>query len=508
MSEHTKILPDDEYNRVLVERVHPPDWKNPEPAPKYNLVILGAGSAGLVSAIGASSLGAKVAIVEKSFIGGDCLNFGCVPSKAVIRSARVMGEIRKSAEHGINISGETEVDFGKVMERMRRLRAQISQNDSVERYVSLGCHVFFGQGRFVDRHSFEVDGKKIRFRKAVIATGGGPARPDIQGLSEVGYLTNETVFSLTKRPNKLAVIGGGPLGVELAQAFCRLGAAVTIIQRNRQFLPREDRDAANLLGEVLQREGVICKLETQVKKVAENAGKKVLFLTGPEGEEIIEVDEILVGVGRIPNVEGLNLEAAGVVYNQIEGVRVNKFLQTTNRNIYAAGDVCYPYKFTHTAEATARIVIQNALFLKSAKHSSLVIPWCTYTDPEIAHVGMYEKDALDKGISVETFTKSFIDVDRAVLDGEEEGFIKIHVKKGKSKILGATIVAKNAGDLLSEITLAMVTGKGVKPMCRGMIHPYPTQSDIVKRAASQYYEKKMSPFLTKILKRWFSWKRK
>jgi pyruvate/2-oxoglutarate dehydrogenase complex dihydrolipoamide dehydrogenase (E3) component len=508
MSKHIKILPDDEHNQALVERVHPPEWKNPEPAPKYNLVIVGAGTAGLVSAIGASSLGAKVAIVEKFLMGGDCLNFGCVPSKAVIRSSRVMGEVRKAAAYGINVAGKPDVDFAKVMERMRRLRAQISQNDSVERYISLGSHVFLGEGRFVDRHNLEVDGKILRFRKAVIATGARPAHPDIEGLSEAGFLTNETVFSLTERPGRLAVIGGGPVGVELVQAFCRLGSAVTIIQRERQFLPREDRDAADLLAQVLKREGVRCKLETQVKKVTKTAGKKILHLTCPDGEETIEADEILVGVGRVPNVEGLNLEAAGVVYDQRNGIKVNKFLQTTNKDIYAAGDVCYPYKFTHIAEATARIVIQNALFLKSAKHTSLVIPWCTYTDPEIAHVGMYEKEALDKGIPVETFTKSFKDVDRAVLDGEEEGFIKIHVRKGKSKILGATIVARNAGDLMSEITLAMVTGKGVKPLSVGVIHPYPTQSDVVKRTASQYYEKKMSPFLKKMLKRWFSWKRK
>jgi pyruvate/2-oxoglutarate dehydrogenase complex dihydrolipoamide dehydrogenase (E3) component len=507
MSERIKILPDDEFNRVLVDRVHPPDWKNPEPAPKYNMVIVGAGTAGLVSAIGASSLGAKVAIVERSFMGGDCLNFGCVPSKAVIRSSRVMGEVLKTPTYGIHVAGKPDVDFAKVMERMRRLRAQISQNDSVERFVSLGCHVFLGDGRFVDRHSLEVEGKILRFRKAVIAAGARPAHTHIEGLSEAGFLTSETVFSLTERPNNLAVIGGGPLGVELAQAFCRLGSAVTIIQRNRQFLPREDRDAASLLGEVLQREGVTCKLETQVIKVTKTDGKKVLLLNGPGGEEIIEVNEILVGVGRNPNVEGLNLEAAGVVYDPRDGVKVNKFLQTTNKDIYAAGDVCYPYKFTHMAEATARIVIQNALFLRSAKHTSLVIPWCTYTDPEIAHVGLYEKEAEDRGIPVETFTKSFKDVDRAIVDGEDEGFIKIHVKKGKSKILGATIVAKNAGDLLSEITLAMVTGKGVKPMCRAMIHPYPTQSDVVKRAASQYYEKKISRFMSEILKHWFSWKR-
>jgi len=506
MSEHIKILPDDEHNQALVERVHPPDWKNPEPAPKYNLVIVGAGTAGLVSAIGALSLGAKVAIVEKFLMGGDCLNFGCVPSKAVIRSSRVMGEVRKAAAYGINVAGKPNVDFAKVMERMRRLRAQISQNDSVERYISLGSHVFLGEGRFVDRHSLEVDGKILRFRKAVIATGARPAHPDIEGLSEAGFLTNDTVFSLTERPGRLAVIGGGPVGVELVQAFCRLGSTVTIIQRERQFLPREDRDAADLLAQVLKREGVRCKLETQVKKVTKTAGKKILHLTCPDGEETIEVDEILVGVGRVPNVEGLNLEAAGVVYDQRDGVKVNKFLQTTNKDIYAAGDVCYPYKFTHIAEATARIVIQNALFLKSTKHTSLVIPWCTYTDPEIAHVGMYEKEALDKGIPVESFTKSFKDVARAVRDGEEEGFIKIHVRKGKSKILGATIVARNAGDLMSEITLAMVTGKGVKPLSVGVIHPYPTQSDVVKRTASQYYEKKMSPFLKKMLKRWFSWK--
>jgi pyruvate/2-oxoglutarate dehydrogenase complex dihydrolipoamide dehydrogenase (E3) component len=508
MSERIRILPDDEHNRILVDRVHPPDWKNPEPALKYNFLIVGAGTAGLVSAIGASSLGAKVAIVEKSLMGGDCLNFGCVPSKAVIRSSRVMGEVLKAATYGINIAEKPDVDFAKVMERMRHLRAQISQNDSVERFVSLGCHVFLGEGRFIDRHSLDVDGIILRFRKAVIATGARPAHPEIEGLSDAGYLTNETVFSLTERPDKLAVIGGGPVGVELAQAFCRLGSAVTIIQKNRQFLPREDRDAAVLLGEVLEREGVTCKLETRVKKVTKAAGKKILILIGPNGEESIEADEILVGVGRAPNVEGLNLEAAGVEYDLRDGVKVNKFLQTTNRDIYAAGDVCYPYKFTHTAEATAQIVIQNALFLRSARHSSLVIPWCTYTDPEIAHVGVYEKEALDKDIPVETFTKSFKDVDRAVLDGEEGGFIKIHVKKGKSKILGATIVARNAGDMLSEITLAMVTGKGVKSMCRRMIHPYPTQSDVVKRAASQYYEKKMSPFLSRILKHWFSWKRK
>ncbi len=506
MSERIKVLPEDEFNRILVDRVHPPDYINPEPASKYNLVVLGAGTAGLVSAIGASSLGARVALVEKHLFGGDCLNFGCVPSKAVIRSARLMGEINRSSEYGIRIDGNAEADFPRVMERMRRLRVQISKNDSVDRFISMRNDIFLGEGKFVDKHILEVDGKTLKFKKAVIATGARPKHPEIEGLAEAGFLTNETVFSLTERPDNLVVIGGGPIGVELAQAFNRLGSKVTIIQRNEQFLPREDRDAAELLGRVLEREGIVCKLRTQVARVEVKEGMKVLRTAGPNGEETIEADAILVAVGRVPNVETLNLEAAGVEYDNVQGIKINPYMQTTNKHIYAAGDVCYPYMFTHMAEATARIVIQNAMFVRSAKHRSLTIPWCTYTDPEIAHVGLYDKDAEARNIEVETFFKSFADVDRAVLDGDEEGFIKIHVKKGKSKILGATIVARNAGDLLSEITLAMVTGKGVKPLSVGVIHPYPTQSDVVKRTASQYYEKKMTPFLKKLLERWFAWK--
>lgn len=506
MSERIKILPEDEFNRALVDRVHPPDYVNPEPAAKYNLVVVGAGTAGLVCAIGASRLGARVALVEKNLLGGDCLNYGCVPSKAMIRSARVMGDINRSSEYGIHLTGHAVADFPKVMERMRRLRAQISVKDSVERFVSLGSDIFMGEGKFISRHKLEVDGQVLEFKRAVIATGTRPRQPEIDGLAEAGFLTNETVFSLTERPDKLVVIGGGPIGVELAQAFRRFGSAVTIIQRNEQFLPREDKDAATLLRNVFAREGIVCKLRTQVTKVAVREGAKVLHATGPKGEETFEATEILVGVGRIPNVEGLNLEAAGVEYDRVKGIKVNPYLQTTNKHIYAAGDVCYPFKFTHMAEATARVVIQNAMFIRSARHRSLTIPWCTYTDPEIAHVGLYERDAEKKGVPIETFFQRFSDVDRAVLDGEEDGFIKIHVGKGKSKILGATIVARNAGDLLSEITLAMVTGKGVKPLSVGVIHPYPTQSDVIKRTASQYYEKKMTLFLKKWLGRWFAWR--
>jgi len=506
MSEEMMILPDDEHNRLLLSNVHPRDWVNPEPAPVYNLVVVGAGTAGLVTAVGAAGLGARVALVERYLMGGDCLNFGCVPSKAIIRSSRVMREIKNALDFGVKAPDSTEVDFPRVMERMRHLRAQISHHDSAERFRSLGVDVFLGEGGFKDSHNLEVDGKTLKFKKAVISTGARPTHPPIEGLAEAGFLTNETVFSLTEKPEKLVVIGGGPIGCELAQAFNRLGSEVTIVQRNAQFLPREDADAAALLGKVFESEGIRCILSANIKKVTGSNGKKMIHVSTPDGEHTLEADEILVGVGRTPNVEGLNLEAAGVEYDERKGVIVNDYLQTTNRAIYAAGDICFPYKFTHVAEATARIVIQNSLFLKSKKYKSLVIPWCTYTDPEIAHVGMYEKDAEAKGIPYETFTFKFKEVDRAILDGEDEGFIKVHVKKGKDKILGATIVAQHAGEMISEITLAMVAGKGLKTLTN-VIHPYPTQADAIKRAASQYYAGKLSPFLKRLLNRWFAWRR-
>jgi pyruvate/2-oxoglutarate dehydrogenase complex dihydrolipoamide dehydrogenase (E3) component len=506
MSEKMKIMPDDENNKILVSRVHPPEWKNPEPASRYNLVVIGAGTAGLVTAMGAATMGARVALVEKHLMGGDCLNTGCVPSKAVIRSSRVVGEIWHAADFGVNTDKETQVGFPKVMERMRRLRAQISENDSAQRYRDAGVDVFLGEGRFIDRHSLEVEGKILRFKKAVIATGARPFHPPIEGLEEAGFVTSETVFSLTERPDCLAVIGGGPIGCELSQAFRRLGSEVRIMQRGPQFLPREDPEAAMLLGKVFEKEGIRCLLSSEIQKVTVESGKKVVHVVYKGKEEKIEADEILVGTGRIPNVDGLNLEAAGVEYDNRKGVHVNKYFQTTNRKIYAAGDICFPYQFTHVAEASARIVIQNALFLKSKKHNSMIIPWCTYTDPEIAHVGMYEKDAKDKGIPVDTFVHYFKDVDRAILDGEDTGFIKVHVKKGKDKILGATIVASHAGEMLSEFTLAMAAGKGLKTLVT-VIHPYPTQTDAIKRVSSQYYTQKFSPFLKKVLNGWFAWRR-
>ncbi|RMD56049.1 MAG: mercuric reductase, partial [Nitrospirae bacterium] len=470
----------------LLYNAHPLNWKNPEPQKKYNLVVIGGGTAGLISAAAASFLGAKVALIEKHLLGGDCLNTGCVPSKAIIRSSRIVADIRKAHKYGIKLPIESvEIDFPEVMKRMRRLRARISEHDSAMRFSEMGVDVFFGTGRFKDKHTIEVDGKNLRFSKAIIATGSRAFHPEIEGIAEAGYLTNETVFSLTKKPERLAVIGGGPIGCELSQAFSRLGCKVVLLHKNAHILDREDGDAAEILQRSFIDEGIELILNCNIKKVEKDGSKKIIYFESQGVEDRVIVDEILVGVGRAPNVEDLNLEAVGIEYDTRRGIFVNDQLQTSNHNIYAAGDVCLKYKFTHTADATARIAVQNALFLGRKKQSLLTVPWCTYTDPEIAHVGMYERDAAHRGIKVKTFTKQLSSVDRAVLDGEEDGFVKIHTKAGTDKIIGATIVAPHAGEMINEITLAMVNNIGLKSIS-STIHPYPTKAEAIRSAADLY----------------------
>jgi pyruvate/2-oxoglutarate dehydrogenase complex dihydrolipoamide dehydrogenase (E3) component len=506
MSQIPEVLPHDVHNEALVSNVHPADWKNPEPASRYNLVVIGAGTAGLVTAAGAAGLGAKVALVERRLLGGDCLNVGCVPSKCIIRSSRVVADLREADQFGVRVPKGMEVDFPAVMERMRRLRARISAHDSARRFKDLGVDVFLGEGKFSGPDSLEVDGKTLRFKKAVIATGTRPVHPSIEGISETGFLTNETVFSLTERPRRLAVIGGGPIGCELAQAFRRLGSEVILFHNASHILNREDSDAADILQQSFVRDGIRLILNCKTKRVEKKNGSKVIHIDCGGKEDEIAADEILAGAGRAPNVEGLNLEAVGVKYDKREGVEANEYLQTTNPKIYAAGDICLKYKFTHTADATARMVIQNALFLGRKKQSVLTIPWCTYTDPEIAHVGMYERDAQEKGIAVTTFIRPLNDVDRAIADGEEEGFVKIHVRKGKDEILGATIVARHAGEMLSEITLAIVGHLGLGTLSK-VIHPYPTQAEAIKQAADSYNRTRLTPFVKGLFSRWLAWAR-
>lgn len=500
MAQEELVQPLDTHNKELLSQAHPGSWQNPNPAPIYNLVVIGGGTAGLVSAAGAAGLGAKVALIEKNLLGGDCLNIGCVPSKAIIRSSRVVAEIKEAGRFGVNVSGTVDADFGAVMERMRKLRAGISHHDSAARFKSLGIDVFIGIAKFTGMDSVEVDGKKLRFKKAIIATGARAVRPKIEGLEEAGYLTNENVFWLTQRPKRLAVLGGGPIGCELAQAFRRLGSEVDMIEAGGQFLPREDEDAATLLLASLQKDGVNVWLNSALKKIVKKDSGKELHLEKDGKWQVLTVDEILVGVGRAPNVEGLDLEKAKVRYSKT-GVEVDDRLQTSNSRIYAAGDICQNYKFTHTADAAARIAIQNSLFKGKKKLSALVVPWCTYTDPEIAHVGLYEKDAKKQNIEVTTFTKQLKEVDRAILDGEDAGFVKIHVKKGTDRILGATIVAKHGGDMISEITLAMVGGLGLGSIA-ATIHPYPTQTEAIKQVGDMYNRTRLTPFAKKVLGIW------
>src|SRR5438132_2831994 len=391
------LVPADEHNRTLLHNVHPPDWSNPEPAPRYNLVAIGAGTAGLVTAAGAAGLGARVALIEKHLLGGDCLNVGCVPSKGLLRAARAAADVRDAGEFGIRVPEGMRIDFAAVMERMRRLRAQISANDSASRFRNLGVDVFLGEARFSSPDSVEVAGTTLRFKKAVIATGTRPAVPPVPGLNDAGYLTNETIFSLTALPGRLAVIGAGPVGCEMAQAFARFGARVTLIANKPQILDKEDRDAVARVQREFERDGIHMLLDSKVHKVETRGADKVLRLDRAGVQEELPVDQILVAAGRKPTVEGLNLEAAGVAYDARKGVHVNDYLQTSNQRIFAAGDICSPYKFTHAADAQARLVLRDALFAGRGRASALMIPWCTYTDPEIAHVRLPEHDAEERG---------------------------------------------------------------------------------------------------------------
>ncbi len=500
------ILPRDQHNELLVSNVHPPDWVNPVPQGRYNLVVVGAGTAGLVTSMAAAGLGAKVALVERHLLGGDCLIVGCVPSKGLLAAAKTVATVRKADKYGIRVPGEVKVDFGAVMERMRRLRAGISRHDSARRYSEAGVDVFIGPGEFIDGHQLRVEDQVLNFKRAVITTGARAAGIPIPGLEEAGYLTNETVFSLTELPARLGVIGAGPIGCEMAQAFGRFGSEVHLLERFPQILAREDRDAAAIVEQTLLEDGVNLVLNCSTKSVSAAAGEKIIEVECGGESRRIALDEILVGVGRAPNVEGLGLEKAGVDYDKRKGVLVNDYLQTSNPMIYAAGDICNLHKFTHTADATARIVIQNALFLGRKKASALTIPWCTYTDPEIAHVGMYEKDAREQGLEVDTFVRELKDVDRAVLDGETAGFVKVHVKRGSDRILGATIVARNAGSMISELTLAMVAGAGLGTVA-GTIHPYPTQAEAIKQVGDAYNRTRLTPFVKNLFNRWLAWTR-
>lgn len=473
----------DEHDARRIANVHPPDWVNPVPSGRYHLVVIGAGTAGLVTAAAAAGLGAHVALIERHLMGGDCLNVGCVPSKALLAGAR---------------TGNAE--FRAVMSRMRRLRADLSSIDSAARFRELGVDVFLGAAAFEGPDRISVGGQSLRFRRAVIATGARPATPPIPGLDQVPHLTNETIFDLTEAPARLLVIGGGPIGCELAQAMARLGTAVTILDRETRLIPHDDADAAEVLAGALRRDGITLELGVSIDGVSGGDGVTVAFhRNGTSGTA--QGDALLVAAGRAPNVEGLQLERAGVEVAE-HGVKVDDHLRTTNRRVFAAGDVAARHQFTHVADFQARIVVANALFPGRQRASALVVPWCTYTDPEVAQVGLTAAAAELQGVAIDTVTVPWNDVDRAVLDGTTDGFLRLHLARGTARLIGATVVGPHAGELIAEATLAMTNGVDLGGI-GGTIHPYPTLAEAYRKAADQWRRRKLTPLVRRALSFWF-----
>ncbi len=502
--DYNNNLYNDSHNALLLENVSAKDKVNPKAKDLYHLVVIGAGSAGLISAIIAAGLGAKVALIEKHLMGGDCLNTGCVPSKSLISSAKIIQEIKKKHAFAPNVSiVEQDIDFSLVFEQVRQIRARISAHDSAARFTSLGIDVFFGEASFLNEHSIAIDNQVLNFDKAVIATGARAVHLPIEGLSEEDYYTNENIFEIDSLPKSMLFLGGGPIGSELAQAFSRLGSQVSIVQRGK-FLPKEDPDASRILAEVFEEEGINILLDAVITKVEKNGNIKKIYIEKKNKEKIvIEVEALFIGLGRAPNVENLGLEKAKIDFDTRTGIKVDDFLRTSNAHVFAAGDCCMQQKFTHAAEISAQIVVQNALFFGKKKLSSVIMPWCTYTEPEIAHVGMYEDDARQKNIAVEFYSFAMSEVDRAITDREERGFVKIMCQKGKDKILGATIVSSHAGEMISEISTAMKANMGLSALSE-VIHPYPTKASAIQRAAQQYKKKKFTPFVAKIFKLFLS----
>jgi pyruvate/2-oxoglutarate dehydrogenase complex dihydrolipoamide dehydrogenase (E3) component len=475
----------DAIDRLFLDRVRPPVWRNPEPRSLHDLVIVGAGPAGVAAARAAKAAGLTVALIERHWLGGNSLNFGSIPSKAIIRTGRAYEALVNSEAFSAPPVPEPVADLAAAMNRMRRLRTRIAEYWSAERLTADGIEIFFGEANFTGKNSLSVDSRSLRFKKALIATGARACGSDIPGLDEAGYLTSATIFDIKTLPRRMAVIGGGPLGCEMAQAFAHMGSRVTILQNEPKFLPQEERDAAEILSRSLSRSGVDTRLNTRVVSARSGTGEKWIEAELNGAKYSLAVDEILLSVGRTANTEQLNLEAAGIGRAPDGRVQVDDYLRTANADVYAAGDVCMAHKFTNIAEASGRIAIQNAF--NEAKHrcSQMIVPWCTYCDPEIAHIGMHAWDATRQSIAVKSYTVMMQDVDRAITDGRDDGFVKIHVREGTDEIVGATIVASRASEMINEVAVIMSAKIGMRQLA-GILHTYPAQSDAIRLAAVAY----------------------
>ena len=505
---HEMLL--DPYNCDTLDNCRPMKWSDPTITTKYDMIAIGAGAGGLVTAIGTAISGGKAAIIERNMMGGDCLNTGCVPSKAFIKCAKVAHTCRTSDQYGI-MNGEMKVDFGKVMEKVRAVRAKVSNADSVYKMVKkYGIDVYLGHAEFTSPTEITVNGGPLTFSKACVATGGKAFIPPIEGLKDFPYFASENVFNITEQPKSMIVIGCGPIGCELGQAFARLGTKVMMVSRDAHFLPREDPDAASYLHQQMLDDGVQIYLRSKIIKLeALNVVKTPGKTWAPGCEVNIEIDQdgisvvlsgdsILIATGRTPNVHGVGLEEAGIEFEDRAGIKINDNLRTTNKNVYAVGDVCSKYQFTHNSDVMARQVIRNALFFGKEKYSSIDMAWATYTDPEIAHVGKYGHELDAEGVKYDTYTAKFDHNDRAICDGVD-GLVKIHTKKGADTILGCTIVGGPAGDMICNVSSAMHNKVGLSTFGTS-VHPYPTYAEVFRALSGQINIKKLSSGTKTILR--------
>lgn len=472
--------PGQNHDRVWRELVFPRDYRNPSPRSRYHLVVIGAGPAGLVTAIAAAGLGARVALVERQAMGGDCLNVGCVPSKALLEFTR------RNPGCGVD----------EAFTWLRQVRAEIAHHDSVERYRSHGVDVFLGTAHFTDRESVAVGQDRLRARRFVIATGARAAMPPIPGLASCEPLTNETLFDLVEPPKKLAVLGAGPIGCEMSQAMARLGVDVHLFELADRVLPGESAGAGQVLGPALESDGVTLHLGSLVSDVTRGEDGPILHTD----ETSVTAGQILVAAGRRANVEGLQLHKAGVeLHDQL--IVVDNKLRTTNRRIYAAGDVCSRHQFTHHADAHARIVVQNALFAPTATTSSLIVPRCTYTDPEVAQVGPTHEELDLAGTAYDSYRLEFADLERGKTAGDRHGFVEVTTREGRDRILGGTIVGEGAGELMAGLCVAMNNGLGLGRLGKTML-PYPTRGEYMKRLADEYNRTRLTPFAQSLMNTW------
>ncbi len=476
-----KRYPGDDHDRRWRELVFPENYRNPEPRRRYHLVVIGAGPAGLVASIAAAGLGGRVALVERQAMGGDCLNVGCVPSKSLLEFTR------RNPDAG----------FAEAFAWLRRVRSEIAAHDSVERYVRNGVDVFLGPARFVGRNGVEVNGQRLAARRFLIATGARAELPRIPGSQDCDALTNESFFDLVERPGRLAILGAGPVGCELAQGMARLGVEVHLFEMAGQVLPGAIAAASDAVAAALESDGVRLHLGSKVTRISSQGGRPTVHASGAS----VTADRLLVAAGRRANVEGLNLAAAGVELRNGR-IAVDHRLRTTNRRIYAAGDVCSALPFTHNADAQARIVVRNALFAPTVSTRALVVPQCTYTDPEVAQVGKTQAQLAEEGVAFDCYRLKFGELDRACAAGERDGFVELLTARGSDTILGATIVGHDAGEQIAPLCLAMANGLGLGAAGKAVLL-YPTRAEYLRRLADQHARSRLTPRAAGLLKLWF-----